>query len=266
MLRKHECFLSRENDTLPLTLCHTENVMLTWVLSIKGKWYTTTRPLSHWKCYANMSAFHQGRMIHCHSPFVALKMLCEHKCFPSRENDTLPLTLCHTENVMRTWVLSVEGKWYTATHPLSHWKWHVNMSAFYRGKMIHCHSPFVALKMSCEHECFPLRENDTPPLTLCRTENVMQTWVLSVKGKWYTATHPLSHRKCCANMGAFRRGKMIHHHLPFITKKMLGYNLSISHQKNGVWKLIFCPMGKWLPQRNLLYHKESWTFSKVKIT
>ena len=125
-------------------------------------WACTARnTLSQRKCYANMSAFRQGKMIHCHS-------------------------LCHTKNVMWTWVLSIEGKWYTATRPLSHRRCYANMSAFRRGKMIHCHSPFVAPKMLCEHECFPSRENDTLPLALCRTKNVVQTWVLSIEGKWFT--------------------------------------------------------------------------------
>ena len=248
------------------SLCCTENVAQAWVLSTEGKWYTTTRPLSHRECYVNMSAFCRGRMIHRHSLFAALKMLCEHECFPPRENDSPPLALCYKENVMQASVLSGEGKCYSVTCFLSHCKCYASISAFHWGKMTHRHLPFITKKMLHEHKCFPSSENDTPPLALCHTENVMRTWVLSAKGKWYTTTRPLSQWECYANMSAFRWAKVIHHHSPFITKKMLGYNLSVFNQKNGAWKLIFCPMGKWLPQRKMSYYKESWTFSKVKIT
>ena len=104
--------------------------------------------------------------LYCHLPFVAEKLLYKHNCFLLRENDTLPPALCCRENVI----------------------------AFCWGKMIHCYLPFVAEKMLHKHKCFPLRETDTPPSTLYCRENVMWAQLLSVKGKWYTATCPLSQR------------------------------------------------------------------------
>ena len=124
--------------TLLPALCCRENV--TQVLSIEGKWYTTIHPLSQRKYHASTIAFCQGKMIHCHLPFVteiflSSKNTCplsKRKCFAS----TMPFS--QQENSLWLWLLFTQ------------WKSYVDM----RKEMSGYNVSFLTGKMVCENVSF----------------------------------------------------------------------------------------------------------------
>ena len=142
------------------------------LLSVEGKWYTATCPLLQRKCYTSTSAFHWGKIIHHHPPFITEKMSCEH-------NKGKWYVLCHRDCKYGSFLSSKN------TRPLS------------KRKCFASTMPFSNKKILCDHGYFSF------------SENLMLTWVLCEKGKCLDTIYP------------FLTGKMVCENVSFVQWEMI---------------------------------------------